>query len=243
MTIFVPLNKWSFATNNKMNFSPIFFMILSATDSTSSPGWGPPAVMAARLSRMMRVAMTRWWGTPIMRHPRLRLLPSGRYSNRISWSVITDPLGSLRSGLRCRGSRHHAAVSGTITLTLEIEHGQWDSHQTWHHQGDNGHSHSCPHLGWSPATIIGTSYSGSGVARSILSTCQRTRLTLALFPCSPTSDTSSQCYIARVSLFTLSPVYTFNFPHIICADLGKNVCLKWSRRIQYSQLKSCIEAT
>ena len=113
---------------NKMNFSPIFFMILSATDSTSSPGWGPPAVMAARLSSTRRVTMTRWGGTAIMRHPRLRLLPSGRYSNRISWSVITDPLGAGgRSGLRYRCGRHAAirnyhTDSGNRTWTMDSHH-------------------------------------------------------------------------------------------------------------------------
>ena len=43
----------------------------------------------------------------------LRLLPSGRYSDRISWSMITDP-GARGPGLRGRGHRGD-------TLTLQIQ--------------------------------------------------------------------------------------------------------------------------
>ena len=99
-------------------------MILSATDSTSSPGWGPPAVIEARLRRTMRISMTRWWETVIMRQSRLRLLPSGRYSNRISWSVITDPLDAWGSGVWSRGSRHgirnYHTGSGNRTWTIRL---------------------------------------------------------------------------------------------------------------------------
>ena len=224
MTIFVPLNKWSFATNNKLNFSPIFFMILSATDSTSSPGWGPPAVMAARLSRTMRVTMTRWWGAPIMRHPRLRLLPSGRYSNRISWSVITDPLGARgRSGLRCRGSRHAAirnyhTDSGNRTWTMRFPPDTIIMIMAW------GPGHSCPHLDWSPATIIGNQLLGLRCGPAHPPHLPEDPPHSRSLPVSTNirHQTSEQCYIARLSLFTLSPVYTFNFPHII----RENIC--WS---------------